>query len=278
MPSPRVLSFGAAARRDGAERRAPALRTSRRARSSVSVGTTAIALEGRRDHRSIRSASASARVAAPRSCVRAEHRRSLARRPGAATGELVLRDQVALRRCTCPGPSRCPPMSTSYRGWRSRRPEPVSRTRPPLRSRSSPASVTATPDPQVRAVELLEVELWRAERESGGSSLPPRALLPGQVHVQASRERASTGARLPRGHVCDPLLVAFPGDGTRRQADTIDYRVRWSGSYTRPRRSSQEATLDVNRCGGIPSPRGPVRAGEARSSAVSARSSRSIRT
>ena len=84
-------------------------------------------------------------------------------------------------------------------------------------------SVTATPEPQVRAVELMDVELWR-----GGTRLGllarRRELLPGR-YTFGLTGRGPTGQRLARGAYTIRLL-AFPGDGTRRQADTIEYRVR----------------------------------------------------
>jgi hypothetical protein len=84
-------------------------------------------------------------------------------------------------------------------------------------------SVTATPDPQVRAVDLIEVELWR-----GGTRLGllarRRELLPGR-YTFGLTGRGTTGDRLARGTYTIRIL-AFPGDGTRRQVDTVEYRVR----------------------------------------------------
>ena len=80
-----------------------------------------------------------------------------------------------------------------------------------------------TPDPQVRSVELLEVELGEAEPGSAcsraGASFSPAA----------TRSGSPGGARRASG--CGAAaytirVVAYPGDGTRRQADTIEYRVR----------------------------------------------------
>ena len=84
-------------------------------------------------------------------------------------------------------------------------------------------AVTAAPDPQVRAVELLEVELWRRGTRLGLLARR-RELLPGR-YTFGLTGRGVTGARLPRGMYAI-RLVAFPGDGTRKQSDTIDYRVR----------------------------------------------------
>ena len=84
-------------------------------------------------------------------------------------------------------------------------------------------AVTAAPDPQVRAVELLEVELWRRGTRLGLLARR-RELLPGR-YTFGLTGRGVTGARLPRG-LYAIRLVAYPGDGTRKQSDTIDYRVR----------------------------------------------------
>ena len=84
-------------------------------------------------------------------------------------------------------------------------------------------SVTATPDPQVRAVELLEVELWRGGTRIGLLARR-RELLPGR-YTFGLTGRSPTGERLSRGTYAI-RLVAHPGDGTRRQSDTIEYRVR----------------------------------------------------
>ena len=63
-------------------------------------------------------------------------------------------------------------------------------------------SVTATPDPQVRAVELLEVELWRGG-ERLGVLARRRELLPGR-YTFGLTGRGPTGDRLGRGSVHDP--------------------------------------------------------------------------
>ena len=84
-------------------------------------------------------------------------------------------------------------------------------------------SVTATPEPQVRAVDLLEVELWKGG-ERLGLLVRRRELLPGR-YTFGLTGRGPTGNRLARG-TYTIRVVAFPGDGTRKQADTIEYRVR----------------------------------------------------
>ena len=84
-------------------------------------------------------------------------------------------------------------------------------------------SVSAAPEPQVRSVELLDVELWRRGTRLGLLARR-RELLPGR-YTFGLTGRGATGARLPRGTYAIRLL-AFPGDGTRKQVDTIPYRVR----------------------------------------------------
>ena len=84
-------------------------------------------------------------------------------------------------------------------------------------------SVSATPEPQVRSVELLDVELWRGDTRLGLLARR-RELLPGR-YTFGLTGRGATGTRLRRGTYAIHL-VAFPGDGTRKQLDTIPYRVR----------------------------------------------------
>jgi hypothetical protein len=84
-------------------------------------------------------------------------------------------------------------------------------------------AVTPTPFPQVRAVELLEVQLWRGETLLGVLARR-RELLPGR-YTFGLTGRSASGQRLRRG-VYSVRVVAWPGDGTRRQSETIEYRVR----------------------------------------------------
>ena len=76
---------------------------------------------------------------------------------------------------------------------------------------------------QVRSVELLEVELWRGGTRIGLLARR-RELLPGR-YTFGLTGRGPTGERLGR-RAFTIRVVAYPGDGTRRQADTIEYRVR----------------------------------------------------
>jgi len=84
-------------------------------------------------------------------------------------------------------------------------------------------AVTVTPDPQVRAVDLLEVQLWRGKALLGVLARR-REVLPGR-YTFGLTGRGATGARLRAGGY-SVRVVAWPGDGTRRQAETVEYRVR----------------------------------------------------
>jgi hypothetical protein len=84
-------------------------------------------------------------------------------------------------------------------------------------------AVSATPEPQVRAVELLDIELWRGDTRLGLLTRR-RELLPGR-YTFGLTGRGPTGTRLQRATYAIRLL-AFPGDGTRKQVDSIEYRVR----------------------------------------------------
>jgi subtilisin family serine protease len=84
-------------------------------------------------------------------------------------------------------------------------------------------SVTASPDPQVRPVDVLEVQLWR-NGELLGVLARRRELLPGRYRFGLTG-RGPDGERLPRGSYV-VRVVARPGDGTRRQVENVEYRVR----------------------------------------------------
>ena len=215
---PSLISFGVTGTA-GAERVLRLTNVSTR-RLSVSIGTAAIAPKGVEiavdpQHLRIRpGASADVVVRANTS--------NLSSAAGAATGELVLHAGGA---------------SEVHVPWAVAVPadvDLVSRVAITMTgtrvSDATPAalsfvagSVAATPEPQVRAVELLDVELWR-----GGTRLGllarRRELLPGR-YTFGLTGRGPTGQRLARGTYTIRLL-AFPGDGTRKQADTIEYRVR----------------------------------------------------
>ncbi|HEU5010119.1 MAG TPA: S8 family serine peptidase, partial [Gaiellaceae bacterium] len=215
---PSLLSFGVAGK-DGAERVLHITNVSTR-RLAVSIGNTAIAPKGVEiavDPQRVR-----IRPGRTADVVVRANTSQLSSVAGAATGDLVLR--------TGDSPDVHVP-------WAVAVPAPVdlvSRIRIEMTGTrvadATPAalsfvagSVSATPEPQVRSVELLDVELWRGETRLGLLARR-RELLPGR-YTFGLTGRGVTGARLPRGRYTIHLL-AFPGDGTRKQLDAITYRVR----------------------------------------------------
>jgi minor extracellular serine protease Vpr len=219
LAEPALLSFGAVAGPNGAERTIRVTNVSMRTLSTT-VGIAAIAPKGVEitvDPQRIRirpGRSAAVVVRADTTALSSE--------AGAATGELVLRGSDSPE-VHVPWTVAVPPavdlvsgVSLKTTGTR------VSDATPAALSFVAGA-VTAAPDPQVRAVELLEVELWRGG-EQVGVLARRRELLPGR-YTFGLTGRGPTGARLGRG-TFTIRLVAYPGDGTRRQADNIVYRVR----------------------------------------------------
>jgi subtilisin family serine protease len=219
LAEPALLSFGAVSGPFGAERVLRIDNVSTR-RLSVSVGSVAIAPKGVEitvDPQRLRirpGGTATVVVRADTAALSAE--------AGAATGELVLRvaDSPEVH---VPWTVAVPPVvdlvsriAIETTGTR------VSDATPAALSFVA-GSVTASPDPQVRAVELLEVELWRGGTRIGLLARR-RELLPGR-YTFGLTGRGPIGERLGRGAFTIRLL-AYPGDGTRRQADTIEYRVR----------------------------------------------------
>jgi hypothetical protein len=215
---PSLLSFGTVGDL-GAERVLRVANVSTR-QLSVSIGQTAIAPKGVEitvDPQRLRiRPGRSAEVV-----VRADTDQ-LSSEAGAATGELVLRtsDSPELHvpwAVAVPAPvdlvSRMAIVATGSR---------VSDATPAALSFVAGA-VSATPEPQVRAVDLLEVELWRAG-ERLGLLARRRELLPGR-YTFGLTGRGPSGDRLSRGTYTIRVL-AFPGDGTRRQTDSLAYRVR----------------------------------------------------
>ena len=75
-------------------------------------------------------------------------------------------------------------------------------------------------DPEVRPVDMLEVELWRGS-DFRGVLTRRRELLPGR-YTFGLTGRGPRGERLPRGSYV-VRLVARPGDGTRRQLESVAY-------------------------------------------------------
>ena len=83
-------------------------------------------------------------------------------------------------------------------------------------------AVTATPGPQVRAVDVLEIQLWR-DGELLGVLARRRELLPGR-YMFGLTGRGPDGELLSAGSYV-VRVVARPGDGTRRQVESVTYAV-----------------------------------------------------
>jgi subtilisin family serine protease len=77
--------------------------------------------------------------------------------------------------------------------------------------------------PEIRPVDLLQVELLRKGKLLGVLATS-RELLPGRYSFGLTG-RGPNGGRLRRGDYTIRVL-AHPGDGTRRQAATVDYKLR----------------------------------------------------
>jgi minor extracellular serine protease Vpr len=219
VAEPALLSFGAIAGPRGAERVLAITNVSSR-RLSVSVGSAAIAPKG--VEITVDPSRVRVRPGGTATVVVRADTSDLSSEAGAATGELVLRigDSPEVHvPWTVAVPSDVDLVSRVTLETTGTR---VSDATPAALSFVA-GSVAASPDPQVRAVELLEVELWR-----GGTRIGLLArrheLLPGR-YTFGLTGRGPTGARLGRG-TFTVRLVAHPGDGTRRQSDTIEYRVR----------------------------------------------------
>jgi len=219
VASPALVSFGAIAGPVGGVRPLRITNVSTR-QLVVSIGNTAIAPKGVEltvDPARVRLRPGRSAVVAVRA-----NTSDLSDEAGAATGELVLRvgdsPEVHVPWTVAVPPqvdlvSRLAIVTTGTR---------VSDATPAALSFVA-GSVVADPDPQVRALELLEVQLWRGG-ERIGVLAQRRELLPGR-YTFGLTGRGPTGDRLRRG-AYTIRLVAYPGDGTRRQFDTIEYRVR----------------------------------------------------
>ena len=83
-------------------------------------------------------------------------------------------------------------------------------------------AIEAGRDLQVRPVDMLEIQLWRGSTFLGVLSRR-RELLPGR-YAFGLTGRGPRGEQLRRGRYV-VRLVARPGDGTRRQVESVDYVV-----------------------------------------------------
>jgi hypothetical protein len=149
--------------------------------------------------------------------------RELSQEAGVATGELVLRVAgaeeahvpwaVAVPRPGAPLLSRVEIRTTGRR---------VTDTSPAILSLVA-GSVTPSPDPQVRALASLELQLVR-DRETLGVLARRRELLPGRYSFGLTG-RGPDGERLRRGAYV-VRVVARSDDGTRRSVESVPYLVR----------------------------------------------------
>ena len=149
--------------------------------------------------------------------------RELSAQAGVATGELVLRVAdahevrvpwaVAVPERSVDLISRVALRTTSTR---------VSDATPAVLTLVAGA-VTGAPQPQVRAVDALDVQLWRAGTLVGVLARR-REVLPGR-YTFGLTGRGRTASRLRRGSYV-VRVVARPGDGSRRQVESVVYVVR----------------------------------------------------
>jgi minor extracellular serine protease Vpr len=216
---PSLLSFGAVSGPFGTERTLRITNVTTR-RLSVSIGNTAIAPKGVE----ITVDPPRLRIGPGRSAtvvVRA-NTGDLSSEAGAATGELALRvgDSPEVH---VPWTVAVPPVVDLVSSVRVQTTGTRVSDATPAALSFVAGSVAAAPDPQVRAVELLDVELWRGDTRLGLLA-QRRELLPGR-YTFGLTGRGPAGTRLGRGKYTIRLL-AYPGDGTRRQADSVEYRVR----------------------------------------------------
>jgi len=147
---------------------------------------------------------------------------ALSERAGAATGELVLVGAGTDVRIpwvvAVPAPGTDVLTRVALKSTAGR----VSDATPVVLSLVAGA-VNATPGPQVRAVEVLEVQLRRGD-ELIGVLARRRELLPG-TYTFGLNGRGPGGEKLARGRYVI-RVVARPGDGLRAQAEDVVYVVR----------------------------------------------------
>jgi minor extracellular serine protease Vpr len=148
--------------------------------------------------------------------------RALSEQPGVATGELVLR-VAGLQETHVPWAVAVPGKTDLITRVSLERTGPRVSDATPAVLALVAGAVAATPDPQVRAVDQLEVQLWRRGKLVGVLARR-REVLPGR-YTFGLTGRGPSGERLPRGDYVVRVL-ALPGDGTSRQAESVAYRVR----------------------------------------------------
>lgn len=221
VAEPATLSFGPHVRGTTELERAVRVRSVSRRPLAVSVESVALAPKGVEitiDPNRVRLRPGRSAVVVVRADVR-----QLSEAAGAATGELVFRPEGA-EEARLPwvvaAPAAGVPLVTRVT---------LTRTGPRV-SEATPAvlslvagSVAGSPDPQIRPLALLELEL-RRDGERLGTLVRRRELLPGR-YTFGLTGRDPSGARLPRG-AYTLRVVARPGDGTRHQVVEVPYPVR----------------------------------------------------
>lgn len=220
VADPAVISFGAPTSRSEIER---TVRVTNLSTRRVSVGFESVALAPRGAEVSTDPGRLNLRPGRTAEVVVRADTRNLSDQPGVATGELVLRVAGS------------PPVHVP---WAVVVPNPdiallsdvVLRAPEGRISDSTPAvlslvagAVTSEPDPQIRPLETLEVQLWQ-DGELIGVLARRRELLPGR-YTFGLTGRGPEGARLRRG-AYEVRVVARPGDGTGRRTEIVTFRVR----------------------------------------------------
>ena len=146
----------------------------------------------------------------------------LSQEAGIATGELVLR-VTGSQEARVPWAVAVPePGVDLVSGLSLRRTGPRTTDVTPAVLSLVAGAVTSSPEPQVRAVGELDVQLWRGPVLLGVLA-SRRELLPGR-YTFGLTGRGPEGERLPRGRYV-VRVVARPGDGTRRQVESIVYPI-----------------------------------------------------
>ncbi|MFO7572789.1 MAG: S8 family serine peptidase [Gaiellaceae bacterium] len=221
VADPAVLSFGAPAA--GASALERTVRVTNVSTRQLEVGVESVALAPKGVEITIDPQRLRLRPGRTGTFVVRAETRELSDQAGAATGELVVRpagsDEVHLP-WVVSAPERGVKLlsQVSLRRTGTR----VSDATPVVLSLVA-GSVAGDPDPQIRPLEILEVQLWRGETLLG-TLARRREVLPGRYTFGLTGRNAD-GERLARGTYVI-RVVARPGDGTRRQVVNVPYRVR----------------------------------------------------
>jgi minor extracellular serine protease Vpr len=219
VADPAVVSFGTATRSSSGIERIVQIRNISTRRFVVSIGNASLAPKG--VEITVEPERVRLRPGGRADVLVRADTFNLSDEAGIATGELVLRPAGAPE-VRVPWAVAVPaPVDLLSRVTLVRTDERVSDATPAVLALVAGA-VTPSPQPQVRAVELLEVQLWRGQTLLGVLARR-RELLPGRYSFGLTG-RSASGERLRRGSYF-VRVVAWPGDGTRRQSETVVYRI-----------------------------------------------------